>query len=105
MSVATFLDAAARRRTAWDLYWPHRIHRCGLCGYVDARHRVADAIVERLEAGDDPAELAADYNLVWDAHVWAVAFWSVAADRRRHGLTTTQETEALHHLYQPEATP
>jgi len=98
MSRATFLNAAERLRATYDMFWPYS-GRCGLCGHPDARHRAAEALTERLEAGDQPADLAADYNLTWDAHVWAVAFWTTASDRRRHGLTEAEETAAIDELY------
>lgn len=36
---------------------------CGLCGGIEARHRVLDTIVERIRAGEYLAAVAWDYNL------------------------------------------
>ena len=36
---------------------------CGLCGGPDARHRVLDAIAERVTAGDTIDDTAADYGM------------------------------------------
>lgn len=49
----------------YDLTGPER-GPCGLCGHHDARHRVYDAIQGRVEAGDDVASTADDYNLTAD---------------------------------------
>lgn len=35
---------------------------CGLCGGPDQRHRVIEAIVERVQSGDSPEEVANDYG-------------------------------------------
>ena len=43
-----------------DLIGPYR-GSCGLCGHPDARHRVYDAIRERLAAGESVEGVAADY--------------------------------------------
>jgi len=45
-----------------DLVGPYQ-GACGLCGADDARHRVVDAILVRVDAGDPPEECAADYGL------------------------------------------
>lgn len=36
--------------------------QCAFCGHPDAAHRVADAICERIEAGEPRAEVLADYG-------------------------------------------
>ena len=59
--------AAVRAAYArWTETWspPLGRHRgpCGLCGAPDARHRVADAMVERYLAGDDLKLIAYDYD-------------------------------------------
>lgn len=36
---------------------------CELCGHPDARHRVADAIADRIAAGEPVDEVLADYGL------------------------------------------
>ena len=38
------------------------IGACAFCGHPDARHRVIDAIQERLMAGDDRAETLEDFG-------------------------------------------
>ena len=43
--------------------YPH-IGPCVFCGSDDARHRIVDAIIERIETGEDEAEVLADYGLV-----------------------------------------
>lgn len=35
---------------------------CGICGGPDKRHRLADAIIENVRAGDSPAMVAAIYS-------------------------------------------
>ena len=51
-----------------DLVGPFR-GECGICGGPDARHRVADAVVEMVGAGDLPEMVAADYGLSLEAVV------------------------------------
>lgn len=36
---------------------------CGICGGSDARHRVLDAVAERVRAGDTPFLIAEDFGL------------------------------------------
>jgi hypothetical protein len=36
--------------------------KCALCGHPDYRHRITDAIEERLETGEDEAVVLADYG-------------------------------------------
>lgn len=36
---------------------------CGICGWLDARHRVLDAIVGRVTAGDSARSVAEDYGV------------------------------------------
>lgn len=61
-----------------DLVGPYR-GRCGICGGDDARHRMADTIVERVDAGEPAHEVADDYGFT----VWQVlllcALWAVAS--------------------------
>ncbi len=45
---------------------------CAFCGHPDARHRVADAVVERVKAGEPIDEVAHDYGL--DPQRLAAAF-------------------------------
>lgn len=35
---------------------------CGFCGYLDYRHRMVDVVEERISAGEDSAEVLADYG-------------------------------------------
>ena len=90
MSARTYLDAAGRFRDALDALGPYR-GPCGLCGHPDARHRQADAITGGLLAGDDIATVVAEYlepALGVGAEVATmVAFRTLAADPRLHGLT------------------
>lgn len=51
----------------WTEIWsttlgPHR-GPCGICGCPDARHRVADAMVSRYQAGDPLKLIAYDYDV------------------------------------------
>ena len=49
---------------------------CGLCGDPDARHRVLDAIHDRVVAGGDgEEEVARDYDLTVEAVLWIAAEW------------------------------
>jgi hypothetical protein len=36
---------------------------CGICGAIDARHRLIDAVTGRLAAGESVYEVAWDYGL------------------------------------------
>ena len=45
-----------------DLIGEHR-GPCAFCGDDDARHRVLDAIQERVKAGEPAADVADDYGL------------------------------------------
>lgn len=54
---------------------------CGLCGCLDARHRIFDAIRSRNRAGDDVGMIADDHGYAeWqvqaiiDAPEWRVAW-------------------------------
>jgi hypothetical protein len=55
---------AAHADPALDAHFP-RHGPCGLCGVpgLGARHRVIDAIAGRLEGGEGPEDVAADYGL------------------------------------------
>jgi hypothetical protein len=59
-------DRHVRVRGGPAMTWPDDIFPpCGPCGFCDSndkRHRAWDAIVERHEAGDSIADLAADYS-------------------------------------------
>ena len=50
---------------------------CGLCGHPDARHRICDAVAERLRAGDTVADIATDYDLP-ETDLAVVAAWGDA---------------------------
>lgn len=50
----------------FDWVGPYR-GPCGVCGGPDARHRTADAILDRVAAGGDRADVAADYEI--DEHL------------------------------------
>jgi hypothetical protein len=60
MSADTYRDAARRLRDALDQLGPYR-GACGLCGWPDARHRLADSISGAILAGDSPEDVAGDY--------------------------------------------
>ncbi len=48
-----------------DAEMPYR-GPCGICGASDARHRVLDAIADRIAASDHEEQVAEDYELsVW----------------------------------------
>ena len=36
---------------------------CGLCGGIEARHRVLDTVAERVRAGEPVTDVAWDYRL------------------------------------------
>ena len=48
---------------------------CAFCGDEDARHRVADAIVERVSAGDSAPSVADDYGLDDAAVAFLIEHW------------------------------
>lgn len=70
------LVLAADADPALDAYFP-RLGPCGICGTpgLDQRHRVVDAIAERLAAGEGPEEVAEDYGLTVGA-AEAVLAWA-----------------------------
>ena len=45
-----------------DALGPYR-GPCGICGGPDARHRLADAIADRLRAGESAEAVALDYEV------------------------------------------
>ena len=50
-------------RAALDRYFPP-LGQCQICGVpgLDARHRVLDAICDRIRAGEDLFDVVCDYN-------------------------------------------
>jgi uncharacterized protein (DUF433 family) len=70
------LVLAAHADPALDAFFPP-LGPCGICGTpgLNQRHRVVDAIAGRLEAGEDPDEVAEDYGISEEA-VDAVAGWA-----------------------------
>lgn len=79
-----------RLRETLDLLGPYR-GTCGLCGWVDARHRSADSISGGVLGGDSAEDVAADYldDGRTDAArvVLEVTVAVLAADPVRHRLT------------------
>lgn len=52
---------------SYDLVGPYR-GPCAICGHSDdARHRVYDAVQDRVQAGDDEQAVAEDYGIAVDA--------------------------------------
>ena len=87
MSATTYRKAVTRYRETLDLLGPYR-GPCGLCGWVDARHRSADALSGAILAGET-AEEAADEYLSIGVPARVVLEVTVAvldADPRRHWL-------------------
>lgn len=66
---------AANADPVLDAFFPKR-GQCQLCGQpgLDQRHRVVDAIADRLDAGEPADEVAAGYDLPLRA-VAVVAQW------------------------------
>lgn len=71
------LVLAAHSDPALDAFLP-RLGPCGICATagLDQRHRVVDAIAERLEAGEDPEDTAGEFGVTPEA-VEAVTLWMV----------------------------
>ena len=72
-------DARSADRLAgenFDLVGPFR-GPCGLCGGPDARHRLYDAVAERVAAGEDEDQVARDYD---EGAQWVLA---IVADAKR----------------------
>lgn len=65
---------------AFDALGPHR-GPCGLCGDPDRRHRVADAIVDRVRAGDSEEDCADDFG-VTEADVRQLVYFADAPATR-----------------------
>ena len=59
-----------------DRWFPPR-GQCLICGVpgVDQRHRVLDAVVEQVAAGEDPAEVGVEMGLPLEAVRVAVRDW------------------------------
>lgn len=73
------LVLAAHADPALDAFFP-KLGPCGICSTpgLDQRHRVVDAIAERLEADEDyPEDVAGEFGVTPEA-VEAVALWMVA---------------------------
>jgi hypothetical protein len=63
--LAAVIAAHARWVNTWaPAIGPHR-GPCGLCGFPDARHRVADAMVEAYLAGDPLASIAHEHDVTF----------------------------------------
>ena len=61
------LVSGAVERSKWDpwvldVLYPYA-GPCAICGGPDKRHRLADAIVENVRAGDDPEAVADNYDV------------------------------------------
>jgi hypothetical protein len=52
----------------WDRLYPHA-GPCGVCGWPDKRHRIADAITAMYLAEDDPDLIAEDFGTTADVVV------------------------------------
>ncbi len=52
---------------------------CGVCGGPDARHRIGDAITERLTAGDDSTGVWIDYGIPIPA-LWCITARTLAVE-------------------------
>ena len=85
MSEATYRDATAELDAALSLIGRYR-GECGLCGWPDARHRTADAMVGRLGAGETAWDVASDYGIRGVDAVYRVAITTLLADPRRHNV-------------------
>jgi len=48
--------------TPLDEYFPPR-GPCAFCGHKDARHRLWDALMDRVAAGDSAESVAEDYGI------------------------------------------
>jgi hypothetical protein len=85
MSEATYRRAANEFRIGLAIVGRPR-GACGLCGHPDARHRTADAVTERLLAGEEAATVGGDYGLPASSAL-ELAVYALAADPRRHGIS------------------
>jgi hypothetical protein len=54
---------------------------CGLCGGIEARHRVLDAIAERVRAGEPVADVAEDYGKTEAVVAAIAACWDYDRER------------------------
>lgn len=61
MTAASYRAAARAYRDALSLLGAYR-GKCFLCGHPDQRHRVAEAMVGMLDAGEDPAVVIEEYG-------------------------------------------
>lgn len=57
---------------------------CGICGGPDKRHRLADAIVENVAAGDSIEHVAEDYDVAPDVVRALVAIRERNRKRRKY---------------------
>lgn len=87
MSADSYRDAARRLRHHLTLLGTVQ-SPCGMCGHPDQRHRVAEAIAERVAAGEDAQAVWRDYKEgSGQVHALELTVAVLAADRRRHGIT------------------
>ena len=56
---------------------------CAFCGHPDSRHRITDAIDERVVAGEASGDVVGDYGLSW------VEYVSISLDVRRRMADVT----------------
>jgi hypothetical protein len=64
--------------------WFPELGPCGICGSgLDQRHRVLDAIYDRVAAGETPDEVAADYHVPVEAVETIMADWNVETGQPR----------------------
>ena len=101
--------ALTRLDRALDLLGHHR-GPCGLCGWPDARHRVAEAILGAFLAGDDTDSIVEDYGpgpgserAATGEDMLMVALLALAADRRLHLVNKTTELAAAHAVRENKA--
>lgn len=57
---------------------------CACCGAPDARHRIADRIVERWDAGDDTDRIVSDY-WTWENKLTPEAVRRIASEWEGEG--------------------
>ena len=64
--------------------WFPELGPCGICGTgLDQRHRVLDAICDRVSAGEAEEDVAADYGLPSEAIYAAVSGWDASNGKPR----------------------
>lgn len=100
MTAATYRAAARQYRDALNHFGPY-FGPCNFCTHIDGRHHYANAITERLLAGDTLEDPPSSSGLIRPETV-NVALHNLNTHHRRHGLTPKQAHTIDHEIWNEE---